>query len=473
MIFDNTICAPATSLGGAIGLIRVSGDKAFEITDKIFFGGKSADNGKSSPKLSETEGYRVRFGTISSAEEKIDEVLVSVFKAPHSYTGENCVEIACHGSSYIINRIIALLIENGAKMAQPGEFTQRSFVNGKMDLAQAEAVADLIASETAAAHRIAFNQLKGGFSDELAQMRGELLEIVSLMELELDFSEEDVEFADRTHLKELLDKVTSHIQTLISSFKLGNVIKNGIPVAIAGPTNAGKSTLLNAILGEERAIVSPIHGTTRDTIEDTINIGGTLFRFIDTAGIRKTKGTIESIGIERTFEKIAHSDIILMMLDGNKPDTFESSLTTLASKVNSTDQKVIILINKCEQFADNISDSVLSQAVNAGLNPLKVLQISAKNKIGLETLFETLSSIATTDTSSYGATLVTNVRHYEALQDALTPLLRVRQGLDTQLPTDLISQDLREALYYLGSIVGEISTDEILGNIFKKFCIGK
>lgn len=495
-VFDNTICAPATTSGSsAIAVIRVSGAMAIEIVDNIF----TSVRGDS---LKDAKGYSLRFGSICKGKELVDEVLVSIFRAPASYTGENAVEIACHGSNYIVREILSLLIENGAKMASPGEFTQRAFINGKMDLAQAEAVADLISSETSSAHKIALTQMKGGFSKELSAMREELLQIVSLMELELDFSEEEVEFADRKRLKALLNKVIKHINRLTESFKLGNVIKNGVPVAIAGATNTGKSTLLNAILGEERAIVSPIHGTTRDAIEDTVNISGVLYRFIDTAGIRKTKGTIENIGIERSFEKIRQASIILLMLDARKPDDFKSAIQTLSTKLDSGTQKVVILLNKCDMveseltsttttlssFAKDFSENnrtLANDTLNnyakmvgvyadlAGISPIAVLKISAKSQIGLDNLRDVLTKTQEDMTVNAGQVLVTNLRHYEALTNASTALLRVQNGLEENIPTDLLSQDLREALYYIGTIVGEISTDEVLGNIFKNFCIGK
>ncbi|MDD4670938.1 MAG: tRNA uridine-5-carboxymethylaminomethyl(34) synthesis GTPase MnmE, partial [Bacteroidales bacterium] len=472
-LFDKTICAPATVQGtGAIAVIRVSGNRAFEIVDKVFVSRRG-------DLLTDVPGYSLRYGSIFRGKELLDEVIVSVFKAPASFTGENTVEISCHGSNYIVSEILALLLENGAKMASPGEFTQRAFINGKMDLAQAEAVADLIASQTASAHKLAISQMKGGFSKELASMREQMLHIVSLMELELDFSEEEVEFADRKELNDLLDKVLVHIGELTSSFKLGNVIKNGVPVAIAGATNTGKSTLLNALLGEEKAIVSPIHGTTRDAIEDTINIDGILFRFIDTAGIRSTKGTIESIGIERSFEKIRQASVVLMMLDGKKPDSFNTAISTLSSKIDNKGQKVVILINKCDTIngpSTTATDTfnMYSKMVGVfssivGLTPLAVLNISAKQGVGLDKLKDVLIKSQQDANISTDSVLVTNLRHYEALANASAALIRVREGLCTKLPTDLLTQDLREALYHIGTIVGEISTEEVLGNIFKNF----
>ena len=368
-----------------------------------------------------------------------------------------------------------LLYAAGARAAEPGEFTQRAFLNGKMDLAQAEAVADVIASQNAAAHRIAFKQMKGGFSNELRSMRGELLEIVSLMELELDFSEEDVEFADRSRLDQLLTDVLAHISRLIDSFRLGNAIKNGVPVAIAGATNTGKSTLLNTLLGEDRAIVSDIHGTTRDTIEETLNIDGVLFRFIDTAGLRETTETVEQIGIERTFKKISEASIILGMVDLTRD--FESTSETIRdiiSKVDFTCQTLVILLNKTDITEVNknvhITNFIVSEIKDEDVS---IIPISAKTGTGIQELRSTLAASQHDLLGDSDTTLVTNQRHAQALRDAHTSLLRVREGLAAGLPTDLATQDIREALYHLGSIIGEISTDEVLGNIFANFCIGK
>lgn len=502
-VFTSTICAPASSGGGAISVIRVSGDKAIEIVDKIFESAVNPERTGMRPvPLTEARGYSMHFGSIYSGagEERrqVDEVIVSVFRAPSSYTGENSVEISCHGSSYIVQEILDLLIREGAEMASPGEFTQRAFVNGKMDLSQAEAVADLIASQTEAAHRIAMNQLKGGFSDELSGMRQELLHIVSLMELELDFSEEEVEFADRTQLRELLDKVTSHISGLISSFTLGNAIKNGVPVAIVGATNSGKSTLLNAILGENRAIVSDIAGTTRDTIEETFNIDGVLFRFIDTAGLRDSDDIIERIGIERTCSKIAEASLVLAVCDLTSPlEEIVSSAKDILNRANGGNdaggragaRRVLFLLNK----ADIATEEQKYEAVrriesllrdSRGLQPrggsepcieasCPVFCISAKEKTGISEFINFISATYRNLNASSETTLVTNVRHLEALKAALEALLRVREGLATATPTDLIAQDIREALHHLGTIVGDITTDEILGNIFRNFCIGK
>ncbi len=483
---QDTICALATPSGsGAIAVIRVSGSMSLEITDKIFKSGRN-------DSLKAAEGYSVRYGSIFNEEEVIDQVLVTVFRSPASYTGEDSVEISCHCSPFIIKEILSLLVKNGSRMALAGEFTQRAFLNGKMDLAQAEAVADLIASETASAHRVALSQMRGGFSSELSSMRASLLEIVALMELELDFSEEEVEFADRKHLRSLLDETLAHIGELISGFKLGNVIKNGIPVAIAGATNTGKSTLLNAILGEERAIVSPIHGTTRDFIEDTVNIDGTLFRFIDTAGIRQTRETLENIGIERTFEKIRQAYVVLLMLDVTRPDNFDDSIHTLTLKVDQSQQQVIILINKCDLVLDlpksgkglidpddidpilgKYVENVREYCTSSGLSPIAIIPISAGRHLGLDSIKKTLHSICSVGVTNSNSVLVTNLRHFEALQNAHSALSRVAEGLETTLPTDLLTQDLRDALHHLGTITGAITTDEVLGEIFGRFCIGK
>ena len=494
---EDTICAPATIPGtGAISVIRVSGPDALTIADKVVTCRKGS--------ISEADGYTLKFGVIyniidncnsndcdalsnKSFKHIIDEVLVSVFRAPHSYTGENSVEISCHASSYIVSEVMSLLYAAGARAAEPGEFTQRAFLNGKMDLAQAEAVADVIASQNAAAHRIAFKQMKGGFSSELRGMRGELLELVSLMELELDFSEEEVEFADRTRLDSLLEQIIAHVSRLIDSFRLGNAIKNGVPVAIAGATNTGKSTLLNALLGEDRAIVSDIHGTTRDTVEETLNIDGILFRFIDTAGLRETTEVVEQIGIQRTFKKIGEASIVLGMIDLTRD--FESTCETIRSivdKVDFTSQKLVFLLNKTdisevnknvtiENYIVSYIDSKLVE-LNNNYNDkgeVKIIPISAKTGAGLSDLRSYLAFSQRDLLGDSDTTLVTNQRHAQALSDARTSLLRVREGLASGLPTDLAAQDIREAIYHLGSIVGEISTDEVLGNIFANFCIGK
>ena len=466
---NTNICALSTPQGqGAIAVIRLSGEDTPEIVGKIFtsVGGKAP------------LPYKMQFGAIKDGDRLIDECLVVTFRAPHSYTGENSAEIYCHGSQYIVQEILKLLLKLGVKMAEPGEFSKRAFLNGKLDLAQAEAVADLISSETEAAHRIAMQQMKGGFSAELKVMRDDLLNLVSLMELELDFSEEDVEFADRSQLTQLLSAVSARVTQLIESFSLGNVIKNGVPTAIVGATNTGKSTLLNTLVGEERAIVSNIHGTTRDVIEDTMNLGGITFRFIDTAGIRETKETIEIIGIERTYQKLRSASVVILVLDATRPENIDDSLHNLVGKISSR-QQLIILLNKIDEIpasgVDVFIEKIKDLCVADSLSPIAVLPISAKKGLNVDALRTTLveSQGALSNSASSSGTLVSNVRHYQARMDAQIALDRVEDGLASGIPTDLVAQDIREALYHLGSIVGEINTEEILGNIFGRFCIGK
>ena len=450
-------------------MIRVSGPEALSIADKVISCRKGT--------IADAPGYTIKFGNIYDASGAVlDEVLVSIFRAPLSYTGENSVEISCHASSYIVSSVMDLLYAAGARAAEPGEFTQRAFLNGKMDLAQAEAVADVIASQNAAAHRIAFKQMKGGFSSELKGMRSELLELVSLMELELDFSEEEVEFADRTRLGELLTALIAHISKLVDSFKLGNAIKNGVPVAIAGATNTGKSTLLNALLGEERAIVSDIHGTTRDTVEETLNIDGVLFRFIDTAGLRETDEIVEKIGIERTFKKISEASIVLGMIDLTRD--YESTCETIReiiSKVDFSSQKLFFLLNKTDICAAESNSTVVNYIVstldNKGVAP--IIPISAKTGAGIDTLRSELAASQRDLLADSDTTLVTNQRHVQALADARTALLRAQDGLALNIPTELISQDIRECIYALSSISEGISSQDVLINIFSNFCIGK
>ena len=470
MNLKNTICAIATAPGGAIGIIRVSGNDSIRIADRIF-----QPKGKDKSPLTERKAYTLTFGNITDAEngnEIVDEVLVSIFRAPHSYTGEDSVEISCHGSRYIMQRIMQLMISAGCRAAGPGEYTQRAFLNGKMDLSQAEAVADLIAADSTAAHRIAMNQMRGGFSSELDRLRSELLHLTSLMELELDFSDhEELEFADRGELSAVAAKISDTIMQLSDSFKVGNAIKNGVPVAIVGETNAGKSTLLNLLLGEERAIVSDIHGTTRDTIEDTAEIGGISFRFIDTAGIRDTEDRIESIGIERTMKKISQADIILMVIDPTAPT---DQYTDLAPKILPLceGKTVIVVVNKSDITAAASSSIIDSGDTYNHLN-IKQIHISAKTGDGTDELRSLLCSCSGVDTAADGV-IISNLRHLSALQSALADIHRVISGLASGLPSDLISQDLRSCLYHLGEITGgEIQTDEVLGNIFKHFCIGK
>ena len=570
LLNEDTICAPATVPGtGAISVVRVSGPEALHAVSAIVKCAGGRD-------VASAPGYSVRYGHVFMQDGSLlDDVLVSVFRAPHSYTGEDSAEISCHASRYIVDNIMFMLAGQGIRAAAPGEFTRRAFLNGKMDLAQAEAVADLIAAENAAAHRVALNQLKGGFSKELKKMRDQLLNIVSLMELELDFSEEEVEFADRSELSGLVDGVIAHIGRLASSFRVGNAIKNGIPVAIAGATNTGKSTLLNTLAGEERAIVSDVHGTTRDTIEETLNVGGMVFRFIDTAGIRKTDETVEKIGIERTFRKLEEAAVVLVMLDlgrlqrlfsghatgdgdnvsgGEEGILPEQLLSDILDRVDASGQKVIFVLNKVDilkadaasgdfpsggnyvsggssasgdfssddasvsgvgsdgrlpEYAENrageygvltgtffrnglsgkftlpemdnknvsllnkIISLINNQCVSRGIKDAALVFVSAREGEGTGSLKDALSCLCQEYAGVSDGVIITNLRHIEALENASAALQRVHSGLSSGLPTDLVSQDIREALYHLGSIVGEISTDEILGSIFSRFCIGK
>lgn len=463
---QDTICAIATAQGGAIGSIRVSGPEAITITGRIFTPAKS---GK---LLSEQKPYTLTFGRIYNGEEMIDEVLVSLFRAPHSYTGEDSTEITCHGSSYILQQVMQLLIKNGCRMAQPGEYTQRAFLNGKMDLSQAEAVADLIASSSAATHRLALSQMRGGFSKELTTLREKLLNFTSMIELELDFSEEDVEFADRSALRRLADEIEEVIARLANSFSVGNVIKNGVPVAIIGETNAGKSTLLNVLLNEDKAIVSDIHGTTRDVIEDTVNIGGITFRFIDTAGIRETSDTIESLGIERTFQKLDQAEIVLWMIDS--ADAI-SQLTLLSDKIlpRCEHKQLILVFNKVELINETQKNELASQFSEYIGSEIESIFISAKQRLHTDELQQRLVAAAHLPTVTQNDVIVTNVRHYEALTRALDAIHRVQEGLDANISGDFLSQDIRECIFHLSDIAGEVTNDMVLQNIFAHFCIGK
>ena len=464
---SDTICAPASSVGGgAVSIIRISGTQCFPTLDSLleFTHGNAA----SSP------GYRLKRAQFAD----VDDVLVGIFRAPHSYTGEDAAEIYCHASPYIVSRILELLCSKGCRMAEPGEFTRRAFLNGKMDLAQAEAVADVIAAHSEAQLRVAGTQLRGGYSSELRQIRASLVELSALMELELDFSEEEVEFADRARLRELLDSATQRCRSLCNSFRAGNAIRNGVPVAIAGAPNSGKSTLLNALLHDDRAIVSPIPGTTRDTIEEGCVLGGILMRFIDTAGLRESDDCIERMGIERSRAKIREAFVVLGVLDAAlDPDELLAQACELASCMSSEDQKLVLLLNKLD-IADNLhanknvmrANIFVSLLLDKGIEA-NVLEISAKTGLGLEKLLDTLASSCSPDSGS--DLLVTNARHAEALRASAEALDKVASGLELQLPTDLLAEDLRDAISHLGTITGEISTDEVLGEIFGRFCIGK
>ncbi len=506
---DDIICAPATVPGtGAISVVRISGKGCIALCDRVISLKKGG--------LADAAGYTLHYGTVFYGDEVLDDVVVSVFRAPHSYTGEDSVEISCHASKYIVSELLRLLVREGCRFAAPGEFTQRAFLNGKMDLAQAEAVADVIASSSEASHRVAMSQMKGGFSQELAQMRSELLELVTLMELELDFSEEDVEFADRSRLAALVDRTSGHVTRLADSFRLGNALRNGVPVAIVGATNAGKSTLLNSLLGEDRAIVSDIDGTTRDTIEETLNVDGILFRFIDTAGLRESSDTIERIGIERSYRKLSEASIVLAMLDATKPsEVTAAELSGILGHIDFRQQKLFVALNKIDavspeetdrknvfiqnfivSYADEMehtSNGISASSVSSDISDassksaasdlpqsmrdseeVKVLPISAKTGTGISELKTALAdSQKSLKEASTEQTLVTNLRHWQALTIANKALARVRTGLDSGIPSDLLAQDLREAIDSLGEIVGVITSDDVLGEIFGKFCIGK
>jgi tRNA modification GTPase len=460
-----TICAIASPPGmGAIATIRLSGEKALEIADSVF------SSPKAGKKLAAQKPNTLHFGSIMDHDELIDQVVVSIFRAPHSFTGEDVVEISCHGSAYVQQRILQLLIARGARMAGPGEFTQRAFLNGKMDLSQAEAVADLIASTNRAAQKVAMNQMRGGFSSELSKLRHELLNFISLIELELDFSEEDVEFADRAQLTNLVDRIESMLRKLKNSFQLGNVIKNGIPVAIVGETNVGKSTLLNALLNEEKALVSDIHGTTRDVIEDVVYIHGTAFRFFDTAGIRETTDVIESMGIERSYSKLEQATIVILVVDTqNKFEVIAHRIAKIKKRLN-TAQHLIIAANKTDTGNWETIEKLRNLELPANE---KLVFMAAKQKTNLDELIQEMQRAVSLEAIDEDAVIVTNVRHLDALTRALESIERVQLGMQNHISGDFLAQDIRECLHFLGEITGEISTDEILGHIFKNFCIGK
>ncbi|MGN0222155.1 MAG: tRNA uridine-5-carboxymethylaminomethyl(34) synthesis GTPase MnmE [Prevotella sp.] len=482
---EDTICAIATGQGGAIGVIRISGPKAFDIADAIF-----TAKGKQKEPLREKATHTLTYGVVHDKRgETIDEVLASVFRAPHSYTGEDAVELACHASPYIMQQVMQQLTGNGCRLAMAGEFTQRAFLNGKMDLSQAEAVADVIGSTTQAAHRMAMNQMKGAFSRQLATLREKLLTLTSLLELEIDFSDhEELEFANRDELRQLAGEVQGVISRLTDSFSTGNALKRGVPVAIVGETNTGKSTLLNVLVGEEKAIVSDIHGTTRDVIEDIVSINGTAFRFIDTAGIRKTTDTIENLGIERTYQKLEQATIVLLLVDATQA---RKQYQSLAPKIIPLcqDKTLIIVVNKSDLTEQQITNGELlvsdmdccqgrpnRQGLQAEHIPQEkhIIHISAKTGEGIEFLKQRIVEAACLPELTENDVVVTNIRHYEALTHALEAITRVNEGLDGGLPSDLISLDLRECIHHIATITGgEITTDSVLTTIFSRFCVGK
>lgn len=463
MLLQDTIVALATPSGaGAIAVIRISGPDAFAVADAVFKSGKK--------KLSLQKSHTLHLGHIVKGEKILDQVLASVFKGPNSYTGEDTIEVSCHGSIFIQQQILQFCLESGCRMAEPGEFTLRAFLNGKLDLSQAEAVADLIASDNEASHTLAMNQMRGGFSNEIAELRTQLLNFASLIELELDFAEEDVAFADRTEFRKLLDRIDFVLKRLIDSFSIGNVIKNGIPVAIAGEPNVGKSTLLNALLNEEKAIVSDIAGTTRDAIEDEITIGGIGFRFIDTAGIRETEDVVESIGIKKTFEKMESAQVVFYLLN-NEEVVSADDLASVKEEIGKVKNRfplkeVLVIGNKSDKLTSEQKEKITSEIPG-------ILMISAKEKAGIDIIREKLLSLINTGALRNNETIITNARHFDALMKALEEITKVRHGLDDNLSSDLLAMDIREALYQFGLITGQVTNDELLGNIFANFCIGK
>jgi tRNA modification GTPase len=464
----DTICAVSTPPGqGAIAIIRLCGKDAIVLTDKFFI--MPAET----KKLSVQKANTVHYGKISDHGSEIDNVLVSIYKAPHSYTGDDIVEISCHGSAYIQQKILELFVKAGARLAKPGEFTMRAFLNGKLDLSQAEGVADLIASSSEASHRLAMNQIRGGFSGEINILRKELLDFVSLIELELDFSEEDVEFADRKRLTLLVEQIDTMLNTLIRSFEYGNAIKNGIPVAIIGPVNSGKSTLLNRLLHEERSIVSEIAGTTRDYIEDLIVIEGLQFRFIDTAGLRHSADKIENEGISRSHKKYEQADIVIILVDlADEPDQVTANLKFSWEEAGKHKQ-LILTLNKSDKYPEDFVNKRIEKYSENWGDLALILTVSAKDDIHIDTLEKLLVSVVQKRSAGENEVVVTNVRHFEALKRSSEAIQRVKSGLKEGIPGDLMAMDIREVLHYLGEITGQITTDEILGNIFRNFCIGK
>ena len=462
MIKNDTIIALATPSGiGAIAVIRLSGENAITIVDTFF---KSIKKGKT---LQNQKSHTIHLGHIINDNDVLDEVLVSVFKNPNSYTGENVVEISCHGSAYIQQEIIQLFLKNGCRMADNGEFTMRAFLNGKMDLSQAEAVADVIASNSAASHQMAIQQMRGGITNELKELRSKLLDFAALIELELDFSGEDVEFADRTQFKELVAKITYVLKRLIDSFAFGNAMKNGIPVAIIGEPNVGKSTLLNALLNEEKAIVSDIAGTTRDAIEDEISINGVIFRFIDTAGIRETEDVVENIGIKKAYEKAENAQLIIFLIDARTEKKAQRKQEIDLIKKRFPNKRLLVIANKIDLISKDDRNALESEIDN-------LILLSAKNKTGIEDLKNELISLVNIGALSNNETIVTNSRHFEALNNALLAIQSVKEGIDLEISTDLFSIDIRECLRHLGTITGDYDVDkDILGHIFSNFCIGK
>lgn len=466
MLLQETIVALATPSGsGAVAIIRMSGKEAIRIAAGVF----ESVSGKD---ITRQKSHTIHLGILKDGTKVIDQVLLSLFKNPHSYTGEDVVELSCHGSPFIQQQIIQLLLRNGCKMAQPGEFTLRAFLNGKLDLSQAEAVADLIASDNEASHQIAMQQMRGGFSSEIARLREELLNFASLIELELDFAEEDVAFADRAQFEDLLNRIELVLKRLIDSFAVGNVIKNGIPVAIVGEPNVGKSTLLNALLNEERAIVSHIAGTTRDTIEDELVIDGIGFRFIDTAGIRETQDHVESIGIQKTFEKIEQAQVVIYLFESEKFQVSGSAYITEIEKIKNAYplKHILIVINKIDLISQAEVSNICQKLEALNVKPILM---SAKEKQGIDTLQKLLLSYVNTGALRNNETIVTNTRHYDSLLKALEEIQKVKMGMQSGIPSDLLAIDIRQALYYFGEITGEVTNDELLGNIFANFCIGK